>query len=210
MKKSPTLLASALLSLSALSPAYANTVEVTITGSIRPAACTPALAGGGLIDYGVIAPSELNAATPTPIGTRSVALTVTCTAPVAWALRAVDQRAASVGANADGLHFGLGKTAADQNIGYYSISLADALADGATVRALRSNDRFATVIEHAGLSSAANWASALALPGVTQPIANQLATANVQIEAFINPAEGLTLTNDAVLDGQATLELIYL
>ena len=210
MKKTPTLLASALLSLSAFSSAYAaETVDLTVSGTIQPAACEPTLASN-VIDYGTISQADLNTDTPTALPARTVGMTVNCSAVTLWGLRGVDLRAASAGANANGLHFGLGKTDADENIGYYSISLTTPQADGNNVRAVRSNDGFTTVTADGGLSSTTGWISALAPLGADQPLPSQSAMTQLQIATFINPTDDLTLSADVDLDGQATLELVYL
>lgn len=103
MKK--LLLATAIIgsSCSALS---AESVDITVIGTISPTACTPSAAGGGVIDYGFISPEQLaqeiddKPAGTTVLPVKTTSFTVQCDGRANVALRAKSNRGTASEANA--------------------------------------------------------------------------------------------------------------
>lgn len=189
--------------------AASGDMDFTVSGVIRPGACTPTLASGGIADFRKISPLVLNPAVATGIGQETVALSVTCAAPAQWALKATDLRAATV-TSPNNARFGLGQTPAGENLGFYSISITNAFADGRASTPVSSSNNGAAWSANAFIGpDISSRISALAAPGTTLPLASQVATADLVIAAYIEPTGGLTLTGDVALDGQASIDIFY-
>ncbi|WP_390344025.1 DUF1120 domain-containing protein [Variovorax boronicumulans] len=117
-------------------PASAESAELRITGTIVPAACTPAFAGGGVVDYGTIPASSLNPTAQTTLAEKSIQLTMTCDAPVRFGFKVIDERAASAVTSLEtiqgatpNMKFGLG-TSDGKNIGAYSLQVVRETVNG--------------------------------------------------------------------------------
>ena len=81
-----------LAAVSISTAATAESVDLTITGQIVPAACTPTLGGGGVVDYGNILASTLSPTAYTVLSVKQVPFSITCTALAKIAIRAVNNR----------------------------------------------------------------------------------------------------------------------
>ncbi len=78
----------------------ASTVDVSVTGSIVPAACTPSLSAGEF-NHGKISKADLNVDGPTGFFEKKkiATLSVNCTAATVYGIRGIDNRADTVGNN---------------------------------------------------------------------------------------------------------------
>src|SRR5476651_17251 len=88
-----SLIASALMA-----PVLANaatTADLTLIGTITPSSCVPNFTGGATLDYGSIAASTLNSSAQTMLPEKKTKFSVTCNAPMKFALGMTDARAAS-------------------------------------------------------------------------------------------------------------------
>lgn len=197
----------------------APSAELRVTGVIRPAACTPTLAGAGVVDYGNIPASQLRTGQATPLAARQLTLTVNCNAAAKIALVVVDNRATSrvpgiTDAVQAGAHynFGLGSVAG-KNVGGYTLSF-DSGASGAT-----ADTRAVTSIVSADNGS--SWSAGNGFirhdgqyfsftDNSGQPVAQQQLSATIKVQPFINKAENLPTGQDIPLDGAATIEIKYL
>lgn len=206
MKKTLTLLGSAFLLAGASCTFAASSTDLTVTGIITPAACTPSLSNGGLVDNGKISAGDLNPAWSTLVGTHPLQLTVACNAPARFALDPIDNRA---GTQTVSSWFGLGLTDDGEKLGYVRVAVKNALADGQPARAIESDDGGAT------------WDRALATgPGYllsvgsatdfSVPIAVEDVTMDFEVQTYIARADSLTLTGEVVMDGSVTFEMKYL
>lgn len=222
MKKS-NLLASAiaLTGLFALaSSVHAQSVDVSVIGTIEPAACIPTISGGGVIDYGVIAASTLNSTSFNVLPARTGTFTINCDAPAQVGITAADNRAASRvpgavaainAAYTDVRNFGLG-TVSGANVGGYIMQLAGVNVDAANnVPRLLSTNGGATWAAAGGVlyndnAAIMSW-GASAAAGVTP---GEVITGNFIVQAVLNKGSDLPLTSDVPLDGSATLTLVYL
>lgn len=95
MKKQNMILVVATVFAGAAQWASANSADLLITGKLVPPACTPALSGGAVIDYGNIPVSNLSNRDAYTLEDRNVSLTVTCQEDTALGIRITDARAES-------------------------------------------------------------------------------------------------------------------
>src|SRR5450830_1549672 len=84
-------LASFLL-LSTTSAFAVDTAELIVTGTIRPAACTPTFTGGGTVAYGDIPIASLSATETTKLAEKTISYTITCDAPISLGYDMLDNR----------------------------------------------------------------------------------------------------------------------
>ncbi|NUU03641.1 DUF1120 domain-containing protein [Herbaspirillum robiniae] len=194
----------------------APSVELKVTGVIRPVACTPTLGAGGVVDYGNISAATLRNGEGTALPARQVNLTVSCNATAKIALTVIDNRASSrVAGLTDGIqagadyNFGLG-TVSGKKVGGYVMSFDNgATADGRGVSAIVSGDRgnswnsAAGYIQHEGNYYAFSDNGA-------QPAAQKVLSTRITVQPVLNKAEELPLATDVPLDGSATIEVKYL
>lgn len=194
----------------------APSVELKVTGVIRPAACTPILAADGVVDYGSISAGALRHGQTTALPARQIALTVSCNAAAKIALTVIDNRASSrVAGITDSIqagnayNFGLGAVAG-KKVGGYVLSFQDgATADGRSVTSIVSTDNGSNwnagsgYIQHQGqyFSFTGNG---------TQPVAQKVLSTLITVNPVLNKAEELPLDQDVPLDGSATIEVKYL
>jgi len=216
------------LAASLLAPAVArgaDTTELKVNGTVRPSACVPSLASGGVIDYGTILAKDVPLGTSKVLGERGIAFTVTCDAPTKIALTAIDNKHASIvpGLIAvlsstytypDNMAFGLGSVAG-KNIGAYKINFSNtATADGTSVDIITSvnNTVWATTkisgINH--FSYDGKFPKSFATPGSLTPAAFKTFNGSLLINTVLTKGSDLPLTQEIPLDGSATIEIQYL
>lgn len=236
MKK--TLLATTLATLtliSASSAFAADSTDLKVGGIIIPAACTPTLSNGGAIDYGFIKGALVHADNYKRLGDLFLDLTITCGYPAKIAISAINGRLGTLvsdsAENALGAAevpymgssqyaFGLGM-AGTQKIGGYTLWLTDPMYDGKQAAILSKNTKngvFGNVgagstnffeesfISRGNLTKQLSWGAL----GNFTPVEFKTLKTKITVAAYLNKASKLDLTSIIRLDGQATLELIYL
>ncbi|MGY2138092.1 DUF1120 domain-containing protein [Pseudomonas reactans] len=198
-------------------PAHAgSTIDLSIKGLITPASCTPILSGNGKVEFGKIAQQDLNLATGTRLPRKSLSLTLTCNGPVQYALRMRDNRDGTAHVNSE-IYYGLGLDNSGNKIGVYSLSF-----DPKQTAA----DSWAPVYGTESTTGGRAWrmanpnpidVGARSLLGFTDtvgstagPAAIQNLTSTLTLEVVINAKQNLDLSTDIVMDGSATLEVLYL
>lgn len=184
--------------------ALASSVDLTVTGTITPAACVPSISDGGMFDLGKINAKDLNPTTWT-FFSKPMELTVVCEAPAVFALHSIDNKP---GTAADNRTFGLGLTVANEKIGAFSARIKTVQADGVAARAIDSIDNGTT------------WAAAAytypdrlistSATGSLVPIPVENLVMSVDTNVWIARADSLTLTDEVNFDGSATFEVKYL
>lgn len=209
MNKHLIAVASALL-ITGTAPAFAaSTVDLTVKGIITPNACTPSLSSGGVIDHGKMSAKDLNATQITLLPKVTLQMTVTCDAPVIFALKATDNRIGS----GSGSGFGLGFINGTQKLGSYSLTLgangSPPQADGETVQAIGSFDNGVTW-ERWNSFETGTYLSVATLADANTPRATQQLVTPVAYSGYINRTDGLDLSNEVNIDGSATIEVMYL
>uniref|UniRef100_UPI00356383B7 DUF1120 domain-containing protein n=1 Tax=Blautia obeum TaxID=40520 RepID=UPI00356383B7 len=209
MNKHLIAVASALL-ITGTAPAFAaSTVDLTVKGIITPNACTPSLSDGGVIDHGKMSAKDLNATQITPLPHFNLQMTVTCDAPVIFALKTTDNRMGS----GTGTAFGLGFINGTQKLGSYRLTLGTFAnppqADGETVQAIGSFDNGVTW-ERWNSFETGTYLSIATLADPSTPRATQQLVTPVAYSGYINRADSLDLSDEHPIDGSATFEVKYL
>ncbi|VVN22466.1 hypothetical protein PS664_04385 [Pseudomonas fluorescens] len=183
----------------------ASTVDLTVKGLIVPSACTPSLSSGGIIDHGKISAKDLRPDNPTLIGSHSMTIAVICDGAIPFALNSIDNRADS--ALMDSV-FGLGFINTTQKLGWYQLTLQNAVADGVQVKTIASGDGGNTWYDEKFWDPKL-YMSVTNTDGA-QPIAVKELVAQLLVDTSIARTDGLDLSNEVTLDGSATLEVKYL
>ncbi|EAA3087585.1 DUF1120 domain-containing protein [Salmonella enterica] len=230
---------SVVIGLSASAQAVESTAVLKLTGVLTNGACIPELSGGGVVDFGTKAVSDLLPTEDNQLGYQDFTLTIQCLSPtiVGWTVE--DDRAdskAGVNITGDGTTyngftlnptqtnmygFGLGTTTGGINIGAYVMSADDknALADGQPAKLLSGSTSYTVD---------SNWAVGSPLPmrpnygymytigsvrsetQYGQPDAITTAVFPLRVAAAVQGTNTLAITDNTTLDGQATFTLVYL
>ncbi len=194
----------------------ASTVDLSVKGVVIPTACTPLLSSGGLIDYGKISQQDLNLDKGTRLPVKHLQVSVGCNGPSRFALRMRDNRDGSAMVNSE-IYYGLGLDNSGNRIGLYSLTFdpRQTVVDSSALI-------YGTESTTGGLA----WRTANLNPidigansylgftdtdgSTTGPSAIQELISTVKIEAVINAKQNLDLSTDILLDGSATMEVVYL
>lgn len=195
----------------------ATTADLKLIGTITPAACTPNFTGGATIDYGNIPAGTLNVATQTLLPEKTTKLTVTCTAPVKFALTLTDDRSASavttlntIATYTADMKFGLGAATNGAKIGAYSLQISNEAPDSGATQRLYSTDGGATWASFLGGLSTARLISFANSATSTTPAAHTSMAMDVKVVAAIDKASNLPITDEIKIDGMSTIEVKYL
>ena len=228
MQKS--MLALAVLATTAMSVQAAD-VKVKVIGKIVPGTCTPTLGGGGTIDFGSMSPNSLDATDYTKLASRDVDFSIACTAATKVAIKATSNRLntlAGSNENASGSGtspvdlfgvsgigaMGLG-TDGTAKIGGYTIRIMNAnlTADNNAVYGIFNNGSSWNAgvngqnLIDSSFQRQLSWAGS---NNSLAPVAFQNLNGKLAVEAYINKRSALDLTKEINLDGEATIELVYL
>lgn len=196
------------LLLAGASQAFAaSSVDLTVTGLITPSSCTPTLSNGGALDYGKISAKDLRPDLPTSLGAKTLQLSVTCDAATLMALEAKDNREGS-DFNNDPLEYGLGLINGTEKLGGMMLRVLYPVADSVPARTIGSYDGGNTWMFDRNL--ARDNILSVADATTDTPIPVQVLTAELSVTPRIAPSSGLTLTNEAAIDGSVTLTVVYL
>jgi len=229
MMKNMMKTACAIAVLAASANVMAESVDLSIKGNITPVACTPEIAGGGVIDYGTIAGDSLKADDFTYLPARTTNLTIHCDAPAKIALKVTNNRTGTVPGRpiknaydkpTDGAKlFGtenaptLGLGMANENaIGGWAATFTNPLADDVKADVILTSNTGTNWIKNSWLSPTLNGTrlSSMAKTGELVPVAARIFSYDIKVESYINKSSELDLSKPAALDGSATIELVYL
>lgn len=201
-----SLLSTALLLATALPAVAASTVDLTVKGVITPSACTPAIAGGGVVDHGKISAKDLVQNNPTSLPRVTLQFSLNCEAPTPFAIRPVDNRTGTSTGSSD---FGLGLINGNKKLGRFYLLPKNMIADNTAVQSIASMD--------GGRTWYAEWAWELqtlwgvgALDDASMPIPVKDLTMDLEIGTQIARADQFDWSNEAPIDGSGTLEVVYL
>ena len=184
----------------------ASSTDLTVTGLITPSACTPSLSNGGIVDNGKVSVKDLDPIKDTLIGIHPLQLTVACEASTLLALDSTDNRA---GSGTQTGWFGLGLTDAGEKLGSFLVDIKQTLADSVIAQAIVSDDDGRTWFKGWAITPD-DLTSVGSAADHTQPIAVKDLTMDLSVWTYIAPADSLTLTDDVIMDGSATLTVKYL
>ena len=184
----------------------ASTTELTVKGLITPSACDITMPGGNTIDHGKISSSDLSQTERTNIGFHRLSLSIKCDAAIAFALKTIDNQPGSSFYKAN---FGLGLINGDQQLGDYSLTLRNPIADDVQVQTIVSYDQGATWQEDT-IMTPGLYMSVGAMDDDTQPLLTEKLIVELEVNTMINPSDGLGLDHEVLIDGSATIEVMYL
>ena len=216
MKKYCLVFSSLLLLPSAQHALAASTVDLTVKGRITPTACTPRLSSGGLIDYGKISQQDLNVDRGTRLPIKYLQVSIACNAPSRFALRMRDNRDGTATVNSE-IYYGLGLDHSGNRLGLYSMSFdprhtqvdstttvygTESTTGGVAWRTSNLNPIDIGANSYLGFTDTQG--------SVAGPSAIQELISTVNVAAVINARQNLDLSTDTLLDGSATLEVVYL
>lgn len=217
MNKYAPLLALCATLLGSTSALAASSTDVSVTGMITPAACTPSLSGAGSFDFGKISAQDLNQDKITSFKSEFQRLTVACSAPTRFAIDGVDNRSGTAHV-ANSSYFGLGLNGTEK-IGSFMMGLqaAGITADGNTdvQRMVSVNGGSSWIPRSDQVSYLINRDIARVLlgfgrQGATEPAPIGTLAADLQVTMNIVKGSDLTLTDDINIDGAASIEVTYL
>ena len=220
-------------------PSLAESVSVTVTGTLAPGACIPTLTGGGVVDYGTLSPSLLSPDTYTALPVKEVGFSIACTAPVRLTIQAATGRPGTVLGSAESTRgvginpipllgvatgvpvVGLGfDTDGVTKIGGYAVApmVGSFTADGVAVDILTQRGAFPTS-NWVLLSTASsiytsfdfqNRFTAWATVGELTPVTFMNLNGILEVQAYLNTSSALNLSHSIVLNGLTTIEILYL
>lgn len=226
MKKN--IIALAILAASSIN-AQAQSVDITVTGTLLPSSCTPTLSNGGVMDWATIQAGDLKYSEYTYLNAKTITLSVVCDAPTTVAIAATSLRpgsvAGAVSENAVGAGVvpggwydqkaGLG-LAGTSKIGGYALGINTLKEAGTPLEAAFRDGHAATWVNVGSGTGMWNPGSGNArqitpvAAGSIVPQAIENLTMNVTAHPYINKASELDLSSEITLDGLANFELIYL
>ncbi|MGG8275612.1 DUF1120 domain-containing protein [Klebsiella sp. 141198] len=211
-----------------LSARAADIFNINVTGVISPAACEANITGGETIDYGTIPASTLKADAVTLLPARQTGFTITCDAPAKLGFRTVDNRAASkmapgpLIAMESGISWdrpalnGLGVDGRGNNIGGWSAEIINLTSDTvSSPNFIYSRDNGLTWTKNNSdivfiPLSTVNRLNSISAADTSTPAAFSTLTGTLAVQAVINPASTLDLSQPVTLDGSVTVEMVYL
>lgn len=206
MKTLLSTVAASVMLLTCATTYAASTVDLTVKGLIVPSACTPSLSSGGIIDHGKISAKDLRPDNPTNIGNNVMTIAVICDGAIPFALNSIDNRANSALMSSV---FGLGLINGTQKLGWFNLTLQNAVADGVQVKTIASGDGGSTWYEEKFWDPGL-YMSVAATDDTSRPVAVKELVAQLLVSTSIARTDGLDLSNEVTLDGSATLEVKYL
>ena len=191
-------------------------VDLNVNGRIIPVSCAPSLSANGVVDFGKIAQQDLNLTTGTRLPLKSLGLTVTCNGPVRYALRMRDNRDGTANVNSE-IYYGLGLDNSANKIGVYSVTfdptltVVDAVAEVYGTESTTGGLAWRTANRNPIDVGAKSLLGFTDTAGSTAgPMAIQNLTSTLTLETVINAKQNLDLSTDILMDGSATLEVVYL
>lgn len=213
----------------------ANDVTLKVSGNITPSACTPTLTNSGNVSFGTIGASSIRAAASgnslVQLGAKDITLNVTCDAAMAIGFKMTDSRASSAvtlssntfitnpfagGANFSESYFGfgLGNATNGEKIGVYTVmaDIKNVTANGASAGVIFSDDSntsWRTANTYINQRVEAARVVSVSQTGVTAPLLFTEMSIPLKIAAGVQPSSVIGF-DEIVLDGSATLSLVYL
>lgn len=234
MNNSVRLIAAAVLSLAAgQAMAEGDSIDVRVTGQFIPPACVPAVSGGAVFDFGSIKAASLAQDDYTVLGEKVLNFTVKCDSPMKVAFKTVDGRAGTAVNPVGKQIYNVVTTAGDRS--FLGLGSFEGKNIGGYKMIIYTGNGFPFSLdgrsgEFAGLQSADNgqtwkqsgywnnmyfspvpdFLSSVGIRGTGQPQAFTTLSGNIRVKAAINKGSELNLTKVIPLDGQATIQMVYL
>lgn len=205
-----------------------DSVDLKITAEVQTGSCTPSLSDGGEAKFGHIPVGNLNKTDANQLGSRFLTLTISCNeaTPVGWSV--TDNKKDSVQQleiknpkyNNENLtdvnyEYGLGKTSAGVKIGAYAIysDINNIMADGNKAKAMFRPGSSGWIASGAGeIRNDSTYVYAVEAWEATNGVVLSAQTYvwPLKITAAVQGTDTLNISDDTLLDGSATLSLVYL
>lgn len=210
----------AVATLATLTPAAfaGSTVELSVSGTIVPSACTPTMSAAD-INFGKLSSADLHLDKPTAFlgGRHQSTLKVNCDAATLYGLRGIDNRAATVGNTWYMTPYGIGLTPSGEKLGAHYLevfptrSTIDNKPAFVSVGSATGTGWNASTSDDRGIRNFGPLLGFTDTVGVTTgPIPIKDAEYGLEHYLVFAPAKGLTLTDEVKLDGSAVIEVVYL
>lgn len=231
MNRSVKLFAAAALVLAAgQARAIDDNVDVKVTGQIVPPACVPAIGGGAVFDYGAIKAASLMSDDYTMLPQKVLSFNITCNSPMKVAFRTLDGRVGTgitpVGkkifnntvSETSAPLMGLGAFEG-KNVGGFAMILptGNITIDGnkGDFTGLKSLDNGQSwgqsgIASQLYFDTKQDFLSSVSIRNTNLPLAFTTLSADLRVVAVINKGSELNLTKVIPIDGQATIQMIYL
>ena len=199
-----------------------SSVQIKVTGSVVPPACTIALTAGDTIDYGRMQFSELEKERNTILSERNLSFTINCDAPAKLALTLQDEQPATVvqdlikgvrgEADANQMANGLGAVNG-VNIGifYVRVFAGDGSNNPGALRTLRSQglEGWSETPVDAPLYADGSKPVGFSTGQTSVPTAFTTLTGRLAVQPVIRPSAELPSTHEIFLAGSSTLTVYY-
>ncbi|WP_187432776.1 DUF1120 domain-containing protein [Pseudomonas synxantha] len=190
--------------------------ELTVRAHFAPIACLPTLSDQGVVDYGTLYAKDLNATTETPLPIRTLRLSVTCDAPIRFALRMKDNRDGSATGGTDETAYGLDLDASRNKIGRFYLTIDPAEFSADTLPALYRTDSTSNGVAWSSSTARQIPMAANSLLGFTDttgvttgPVAIQTLTGTMRLKSYLAPMQSLDLREVVHINGSGTIEIVY-
>lgn len=218
MKKIILATAIALCTTSALA---AETTVMKVEGTLTSSTCDVEIGNGGVFDYGTLIIRNLSATANNKFDQREIPVTITCTAPTKVGFTMQDDRSDSNAQLPNDVQgntnvttkyygYGVGKTNEGVKIGNYSLWMTNVTADGKSSTPVNKKQD-GTSWSWTSIPRSDAWDTMAFSPsGGGAPMAITTANFNLRTSLVIRDTASLAITDDTVLDGQATMTLVYL
>ncbi|MDD2060850.1 DUF1120 domain-containing protein [Pseudomonas sp. GD03860] len=197
-------------------PATGATTPLDLHWQIQPAACTPQLSNNGVVDYGTIAAQSLQAERRTRLPSRHLNLSINCDSPARYALLMHDNRDGTALVNSM-VFYGLGLDASDNRIGLYEVVFDPKLTSADQLPAVYLTYSTGGGTYWSSSSAQSNSITSKTLLALTDedntvkgPVPFRTLSTSIEIKPVIAPTLDLDLRQDILLDGAATIEIVYL
>ena len=193
-------------------------VDLNVVGRIQPrGACDLTLLNGGVVDLGVLSASQVEKSDTDMIGGNTYyiigrirdRISIRCQDATRLALRALDNRSGTGTENDNPYTYGLGLSDGSK-VGVYRLRVGEVLGDGQRINSLQSWDSGGAWREKYGSSEFGGEATQVswAEPGQGLPQAFRAIFADLEGGAMVST--DLDMKTAILIDGSATLELVYL
>lgn len=216
MKQILSLMAAAIALAGVGSAMAASSVDLSVKGSITPVACTPTLSKGGLVGFGKLPIKDMTSFN-NKLPPVTFEMSVNCTGPALFAIKSNDNRSGSSADNDIGgggvSTFGLGWVNGDKKIGWYTLKIDNAQADGTAQPVIESVDG-QTWFDVSSVSQAwqPSWFRSLrdSASEDLSPTPMQVMSFDILLETSIRHKVYLPADQEFPINGSATLDVIYL
>jgi hypothetical protein len=196
----------------------ANTADLRVVGTIAPPACTITFDNNGVVNYGSIPSSDLNATTETALAPRRINYTIRCDSPMLIYKTMGDARAGTAVTGDEAspggpIHYGFGFHDNRVEIGSYTMNLlqAGSTGDGDPVQLLYRNGSVdswnrAEVIDMRHDLRQKSFARL----GMMVPEPYSVYRGTIEVLGFITPRNRINLNAEVNLDGLSFMTINYM